>query len=85
MMHSAAKTKKTPAQVIAFSRERKVDAHVVLTIRLANVASDTPLDLTEVVKTSDGINQEQGPIPTAKNDRYHFLQWEWARAHYSIG
>ena len=69
-MHNPAMTRKTPAQVIAFSMDKKVVAHAVATSRLLSVATDMPFDRTDVVNTSAGINQAHGPIPTPKNDMY---------------
>ena len=69
-MHSAARTKNVPDQVMAFSSERNVDAIIVLTDLLATVAIDIPLARMGVVKTSEGISHAQGPIPTPKNAKY---------------
>mmetsp|Transcript_8294 Transcript_8294/g.23875 ORF Transcript_8294/g.23875 Transcript_8294/m.23875 type:complete len:174 (-) Transcript_8294:1020-1541(-) len=65
-----ARTKKKPAQPIAFAKDKKVDAMKVAEIRLEKDATLIALARTLVGKTSDGINQAPGPIPMLKNARY---------------
>ena len=66
---TASNTKKGP-QPMALEVDKKVDAMTVATIRLQKVAMDMDLARMLVGKTSDGMSQATGPIPTLKKERY---------------
>merc|ERR1719356_574955 len=61
---------KKPAHVMALATDRKVEAMTVAVTRLAKVATDMALARTMVEKTSEGMSQAPGPIPTLKKARY---------------
>mmetsp|Transcript_2787 Transcript_2787/g.4079 ORF Transcript_2787/g.4079 Transcript_2787/m.4079 type:complete len:111 (-) Transcript_2787:564-896(-) len=63
--------RKKPAQPIPSAVERNVEAIKVAVIRLKNVATLIDLARIDVGKTSLGMSQAPGPIPTLKNDKYN--------------